>query len=83
MEQVYAIKPLMDISKDKKCILLTPLPHYIASGCCLNPEHCSNRYRFPDFKQHMLDSLAMLRKNCIHEYETDLSAGSVYGSDWP
>jgi hypothetical protein len=41
---------------------MTPFPRYVTAGCCLDPEHCSNR-RFQDFRQHLLGSLELLRKN--------------------
>jgi hypothetical protein len=62
LEHLNTIKPLLEITDKRKCLLLTPLPRYVAAGCCTNPEHCSNR-RYPDFVQHMRDSLEMLRKH--------------------
>jgi hypothetical protein len=50
------------VASKKRCIIITLLPRYFAGGCCLNPGHCSNR-RFQDFRQHMLSSLEIMRKN--------------------
>jgi hypothetical protein len=61
-EHFTAIKPLLEAAGKKRCIMITPLPRYVIAGCCLNPEHCPNR-RFQDFKQHMLNSLDMMRRN--------------------
>jgi hypothetical protein len=57
-----AIKPLLEAAGKKRSIVITPLPRYVTAGCCLDPGHCSNR-RFQDFKQHMLNSLDMMRRN--------------------
>jgi uncharacterized membrane protein YgcG len=62
LEHLNSIKPLLELAAKKKCLLLTPLPRYVAAGCCTNPEHCSNR-RYPDFVQHMRDALELLRKH--------------------
>jgi hypothetical protein len=62
LEHLNSIKPLLELAAKKKCLLLTPLPRYVAAGCCTNPEHCSNR-RYPDFMQHMRDALELLRKH--------------------
>jgi hypothetical protein len=62
LEHFNIIKPLLNLASKRRCILVTPLPRYVISGCCLNPDHCSNR-RYQDFKQHMLGTLEMYRKN--------------------
>jgi hypothetical protein len=62
LEHLNTIKPLLEITDKRKCLLLTPLPRYVAAGCCTNPDHCSNR-RYPDFVQHMQDSLELLCKH--------------------
>jgi hypothetical protein len=61
-EHFAAIKPLLEAAGKKRCIMIMPLPRYVTAGCCLDPGHCSNR-RFQDFKQHMLNSLDMMRRN--------------------
>jgi hypothetical protein len=62
LEQFNDLKPLLRLAAKRRCIVITPLPRYVNAGCCLNPDHCSNR-RYQDFRQHMLDTLEMLRKN--------------------
>jgi hypothetical protein len=62
LEHLNSIKPLLELADKRKCLLLTPLPRYVAAKCCTNPEHCSNR-RYPDFVQHMRDALELLRKH--------------------
>jgi hypothetical protein len=62
LEKFNNIKPLLKLAAKRWCIVVMPLPRYVNAGCCLNPDHCSNR-RYQDFKQHMLDTLEMLRKN--------------------
>jgi hypothetical protein len=51
------------ILEEEKCLLVTPLPRYVADGFCLNPDHCSKR-RYPDFMRQTLHGLETLRKNC-------------------
>jgi hypothetical protein len=62
LEHFNSIRPLLNLAAKRRCILVTPLPRYVTAGCCLNPDHCSNR-RYQDFKQHMLNTLEMFRKN--------------------
>jgi hypothetical protein len=62
IEHHKAISSILYAVGKKKCLLVTPLSRYITAGCCLDLEHCSNR-RFQDFRQHLLSSLELLRKN--------------------
>jgi hypothetical protein len=61
LEHFNSIRLLLNLAAKRRCILVTPLPRYVTAGCCLNPDHCSNR-RYQDFKQHMLNTLEMFRK---------------------
>jgi hypothetical protein len=62
LEHFNTIRPLLNQAAERRFILVIPLPRYVRAGCCLNPDHCSNR-RYQDFKQHMLNTLERLRKN--------------------
>jgi hypothetical protein len=62
LEHLKAIKGILDAIGKKTCLLVTPLPRYIVAGCCQSPEHCSNR-RYQDFREHLMASLEILRKN--------------------
>ena len=35
-------KPLLEVAEGRRAILLTPLPRYLLSSCCNNPDHVSN-----------------------------------------
>ena len=35
-------KPLLEVAGGRRLILLTPLPRYLLSSCCSNPDHVSN-----------------------------------------
>jgi hypothetical protein len=61
-DTVIQMEHMNTITEKRRCILLTPLPRYLASGCCANLDHYSNR-RCPDFAQHMLGSLELLRQH--------------------
>jgi hypothetical protein len=56
-----ALKPLLNLVGKKRGIIIAPLPRYLVSGCCSNPEHCSNR-RLLDFEQQQKQSLEYLKK---------------------
>jgi hypothetical protein len=62
LEHLKAMKGILDAVNKRTCLLVTPLPRYMTAGCCLRPEHCSNR-RYKDFRQHLMASLELLRKN--------------------
>ena len=42
-------KPLLEVASPRRIILLTPIPRFLLTSCCSNPEHVSNmkdeRYR--------------------------------------
>jgi hypothetical protein len=62
LEHFNSIRPLLNLAAKRRFILVTPLPRYVTAGCCLNPDHCLNRW-YQDFQQHMLNTLEMFRKN--------------------
>jgi hypothetical protein len=62
LEHLKAIKSILDAVGKKACLLVTPLPRYVVAGCCHSPEHCSNR-RYQDYREHLMASLEILRKN--------------------
>jgi hypothetical protein len=62
LEHFKAVQPLIELFAKKTCLLITPLPRYIIAGCCVNPDHCSNR-RWQGFKEDIYTSLELLRKN--------------------
>jgi hypothetical protein len=62
LEHIKALKGILDAVNKRTCLLVTPLPCYVTAGCFLSPEHCSNR-RYQDFRQHLMASLELLRKN--------------------
>jgi hypothetical protein len=61
-EHFGAIRPLLDQIEKRKCLIITPLPHYVLSGCCSNMQHCTN-IKEPQYKSNMLLALAELTKN--------------------
>jgi hypothetical protein len=48
--------------RKRRGIVIAPLPRYIVTGCCSNPEHCSNR-RLLDFEQQQQQSLDILKRS--------------------
>jgi hypothetical protein len=60
-EHMAVLKPLLNLVGKKRGIVIAPLPRYIVTGCCSNPEHCSNR-RLLDFEQQQKQSLEYLKK---------------------
>jgi hypothetical protein len=65
-EHMAALKPLLQMVGKKRGIIISPLPRYIVSGCCSDPQHCSNR-RLLDFEQQQKQSLEYLKKT-IKDY---------------
>jgi hypothetical protein len=67
MEHFVAMRPILDAVRRRSCIIITPMPRYIISGCFDNEQHVSNRkHRF--FKEHMqqgLDGVARKLKNYL------------------
>jgi hypothetical protein len=56
------LRPLLELVGKKRGIVIAPLPRYIVTGCCSNPEHCSNR-RLLDFEQQQLQSLDIIKRS--------------------
>jgi hypothetical protein len=48
LKHFNTLKPLLDLTAKKRGILVSPMPRYVMTGCCSEPNHCSNR-RFLDF----------------------------------
>jgi hypothetical protein len=59
-EHFESLKPLLDLVEKKICLIITPMPRYITTGCCSDKTHVTNREE-PNFKAKMLASLDDLR----------------------
>jgi hypothetical protein len=63
-EHFEALRPLLDHIGKRKCLIITPLPSYVLSGCWNNVRHCTNiKEPTYSYKSSMLVALAELRKN--------------------
>jgi hypothetical protein len=65
-EHLTALRPLLELVVKKRGIVISPLPRYIVTGCCSNPEHCSNR-RLLDYEQQQQQSLDIIKRS-IKDY---------------
>jgi hypothetical protein len=65
-EHLTALRPLLDLVGKRRGIMIAPLPRYVVTGCCSNPEHCCNR-RLLDFEQQQQQSLDLLKRS-IKDY---------------
>jgi hypothetical protein len=61
-EHLATLKPLLDLVGKRRGIVISPLPLYVVTGCCSNPEHCSNR-RLLDYEQQQQQSLDILKRS--------------------
>jgi hypothetical protein len=65
-EHLSSLRPLLELVGKKRGIVISPLPRYVVTGCCLNPEHCSNR-RLLDYEQQQQQSLDIVKRS-IKDY---------------
>jgi hypothetical protein len=67
MEVLNMLKPLLDLLRDKKIILVAPMPRYVAAGCCDEREHVSNRFQrgFKDLIDEKLAGVKLNMKNFL------------------
>jgi hypothetical protein len=65
-EHLTALRPLLELVGKKRGIVISPLPRYVVTGCCSNPEHCSNR-RLLDYEQQQQQSLDIIKRS-IKDY---------------
>jgi hypothetical protein len=56
------LKPIFDCINGKDFLLITPLPRYVAGGCCEDADHMPNR-RLPGFEQQLEDDLRATATN--------------------
>jgi hypothetical protein len=66
-EHLTALRPLLELVGKKRGIVISPQPRYVVTGCCSNPEHCSNR-RLLDYEQQQQQSLDIIKrsiKDCL------------------
>jgi hypothetical protein len=57
-----ALKPIFDAIGKKKCIVISPMPRYVSSGCCNNSGHVANRSD-PYYLEDMRVQLDGLRRH--------------------
>jgi hypothetical protein len=57
-----ALKPIFDAVGKRKCILVSPMPRYVAAGCCSDMNHVANR-NDPYYLEDMRIQLEGLRRH--------------------
>jgi hypothetical protein len=61
-ELFSTIQPILRVSRNFQCIMLTPLPRYLWTRCCSDPNHITNS-EAPGFAAEMGKSLHELNKS--------------------
>jgi hypothetical protein len=61
VDHMRALHPLFEILKQHKILIVTPMQRYIASSCCNNSSHGTNRAA-PDFRNKMLEDLDNMKR---------------------
>jgi hypothetical protein len=56
------LKPLRDLVRDKRVVVIAPMPGYLVNSCCDEKEHISNRFQ-RNFRDTLMSKLADLRAN--------------------
>lgn len=72
------LKPVFELCRDRKFIVVTPMARYVTDGCCANQDHMANRSN-PEFLDDMyrgLNELASNFKNML--FSGDLRNSRVY-----
>jgi hypothetical protein len=61
-EILNMLKPVLDMLKEQQIIIITPMPRYVANGCCDERGHVSNRFQ-RGFKEEIVAKLADVKMN--------------------
>jgi hypothetical protein len=56
------LKLMLELAKNKNCVLVSPLPRYIKVGCCTDAEHMANRAT-EGFERQLLQDLKEMAEN--------------------
>jgi hypothetical protein len=61
-EILNLLKPVLDLVKDVPAIFISPMPRYVACGCCDEHDHVANRFQ-RGFKDEIMAKLAEVKAN--------------------
>ena len=77
---ITLLEPILTLVSKCSKIIIPPLPRYIVAGCCLNPDHCTNRAN-ASYNESILKELTRIR-NFLKTELAKLGVTNYWVLDW-